>query len=97
MIPNAKRVNRGNNDIKGIMKACKQNGVTDVILLHETRGRPDSMVISHLPHGPTAFFTLHDVVMRHDMPEIGHMPEQYPHIVVEGMNSKVGARVWVAT
>jgi U3 small nucleolar ribonucleoprotein protein IMP4 len=93
MIPNAKRVNRGNNDIKGIMKACKQNGVTDVILLHETRGRPDSMVISHLPHGPTAFFTLHDVVMRHDMPEIGHMPEQYPHLVFEGLSSKVGHRV----
>ncbi|KAE9555412.1 hypothetical protein FO519_001349 [Halicephalobus sp. NKZ332] len=93
MIPNAKRVNRGNNDVKSIMKACKENGVTDVIFVHETRGRPDSMIISHLPHGPTAFFSLHDVVMRHDLPEIEHMPEQYPHLMFEGLNSKVGRRV----
>uniref|UniRef100_A0A7E4ZWY8 Brix domain-containing protein n=1 Tax=Panagrellus redivivus TaxID=6233 RepID=A0A7E4ZWY8_PANRE len=93
VIPNSMRVNRGNNDIKSIMKACKDNGVSDVIFLHETRGRPDSMVISHLPHGPTAFFSLHDVVMRHDMPDMGTMPEQFPHLMFEGMNSKVGQRV----
>uniref|UniRef100_A0AC34R6D2 Serine/threonine-protein phosphatase n=1 Tax=Panagrolaimus sp. JU765 TaxID=591449 RepID=A0AC34R6D2_9BILA len=93
MIPNAKRVNRGNNGVKAIMKACKENGVTDVIFLHETQGKPDAMVISHLPHGPTAFFSLHDVIMRHDTPGVGHMPEQAPHLMFEGLNSKVGHRV----
>ena len=29
------------------------------------------MIISHLPHGPTAYFSLSDVVMRHDIPDIG--------------------------
>jgi len=93
VIPNSRRINRGSHDIKGIINACKANGVTDFILLNETRGVPDSMIISHLPHGPTAFFSLSNVVMRHDIPDCGHMPEQYPHLIFQNINSKIGERV----
>lgn len=27
------------------------------------------MIITHLPHGPTAYFQLSDVVLRHDLTE----------------------------
>ena len=27
------------------------------------------MIISHLPHGPTAYFGLSNVALRHDLPE----------------------------
>ena len=47
----------------------------------------------HLPYGPTAHFTLMDVVMRHDIPEIGTMSEQYPHLVFHNFRSKLGRRV----
>jgi len=93
VIPNSRRINRGSHDIKGIVKACEANGVTDFILLNETRGVPDSMIVSHLPHGPTAYFSLSNVVMRHDIPNSGHMPEQYPHLIFHNINSKVGERI----
>ncbi|KAI1715387.1 brix domain-containing protein [Ditylenchus destructor] len=93
VIPNARRINRGGHDIKGIVNACKSSAVTDLVLLNETRGVPDSIIVSHFPHGPTAFFSLSNVVMRHDIPECGHMSEQYPHLIFHNINSKIGVRV----
>lgn len=48
---------------------------------------------SHLPYGPTATFSLTNVVMRHDIPNIGTMSEQYPHLVFHNFSSKLGKRV----
>lgn len=48
--------------IKEIIESCRANDFTDVILVHEHRGVPDGMTISHLPYGPTAYFGLLNVV-----------------------------------
>ena len=53
----------------------------------------DGMVISHFPYGPTAYFTLHNVVLRHDIPDRGTVSEQFPHLIFENFNSKLGQRV----
>ena len=53
----------------------------------------DGLVVSHLPFGPTAYFTLSNTVMRHDIPKIGTMSEAYPHLIFHKFNSKLGERV----
>lgn len=93
MFPNSQRINRGNHVISEIVSACKANEVTDLVILHETRGTPDGLIVSHFPHGPTAYFTLHNVVLRHDIPDRGTVSEQYPHLLFEGFQSKLGERV----
>ncbi|CAM1324048.1 IMP4 (predicted) [Pycnogonum litorale] len=93
IFPNAQRMNRGNYEMKNLVQACRANDVTDFIILHETRGKPDSMVICHLPFGPTATFTLSSVVMRHDIPDIGTMSEAFPHLIFHNLKSKLGKRV----
>ena len=93
IFPTSQRINRGGYVISEIVGACHQNEATDLIICHETRGKPDSLVISHLPHGPTAYFTLHNVVTRHDVPNIGKMSEQYPHLIFDKFESKLGERV----
>lgn len=50
-------------------------------------------VQSHLPFGPTAYFTLTNCVLRHDIAECKPASQAHPHIILDGMNSKVGARV----
>jgi len=55
----------------------------------------DGMVISHLPHGPTAYYTLYNAVMRHDIPNLGTMSEQYPHLIFHNFTSERGERVLV--
>jgi rRNA maturation protein Rpf1 len=51
------------------------------------------MIISHLPYGPTAYFTLANTVMRHDIPDIGTMSEAFPHLIFHNFSSKLGERV----
>jgi U3 small nucleolar ribonucleoprotein protein IMP4 len=93
MFPNSQRMNRGNYVIGDIVDACRKTEATDLIILHETRGKPDGMVISHFPNGPTAYFTLHNVVLRHDIPDRGTVSEQFPHLIFDKFSSKLGQRV----
>ena len=79
--------------MKQLLDACRANGVTDFIMVHEHRGQPTGLIVSHLPYGPTAYFNISDVVMRHDIPDIGPMSEQYPHLVFHNMKTQLGQRV----
>lgn len=93
IFPNSQRMNRGNYEMKQLIHACRANDVTDFIIVHENRGVPDSIIISHLPYGPTAYFTMTDVVMRHDIPDIGTMSEQFPHLIFHNFKTQLGKRV----
>jgi U3 small nucleolar ribonucleoprotein protein IMP4 len=97
--------------VKELADACRANDVTDLIVLHEHRGIPgnshhphlfwglmayiDAMIISHFPHGPTVFFTLYNVVLRHDIESYksSTVSEQYPHLIFENFSSKLGERI----
>lgn len=93
IFPNSQRLNRGNYEMKNLLHACKSNEVTDLIMVHEHRGRPDSLIVCHLPYGPTAYFSMSEVVMRHDIPDIGTMSEQYPNLVFHNFKTNLGNRV----
>ena len=49
-----------------------------------------SRTLSHFPHGPTASFSLHNVVLRHDIPNSirGTVSESYPHLIFDGNETK---------
>jgi U3 small nucleolar ribonucleoprotein protein IMP4 len=93
IIPNSYKCNRGNLVIKELIQMAKQKEFTDVILLHENRGQPDGIIISHLPYGPTTYFGLFNVVLRHDIKEISTVSEAHPHLIFDGFNSNLGNRI----
>ncbi|KAJ7507696.1 Brix-domain-containing protein [Mycena galericulata] len=95
VFPNSHRINRGNYVVKELADACRANEVTDLIVLHEHRGTPDAMIVSHFPHGPTVYFTLSNVSLRHDIGtyKSSTVSEQYPHLIFENFSSKLGERV----
>eukprot|EP00519_Triparma_laevis_P013662 CAMPEP_0182496446 /NCGR_PEP_ID=MMETSP1321-20130603/5084_1 /TAXON_ID=91990 /ORGANISM="Bolidomonas sp., Strain RCC1657" /LENGTH=286 /DNA_ID=CAMNT_0024700065 /DNA_START=160 /DNA_END=1016 /DNA_ORIENTATION=+ len=93
IVPNAQRINRGGYRVDELVNAAKEADFTDIIVLQETRGEPDGLVISHLPLGPTAFFSLSGTVLRHDIEGVGSMSEVYPHVLLDGFESKLGARI----
>lgn len=86
LLPTSVRLNRGNLILPDLVQSCKSNALSDVVLLHEHRGNPTALTISHLPHGPTVSFSLHNVVLRHDIPGSvrGSVSEAYPHLIFEG-------------
>ncbi|XP_015924318.1 U3 small nucleolar ribonucleoprotein protein IMP4 [Parasteatoda tepidariorum] len=93
IFPNSQKMNRGNYSFKTLIEACKTNGVTDFIMVTETRGVPDGFIVSHLPHGPTARFGVLNAVLRHDIKNIGPMPQEYPHLIFQNFRTKLGKRV----
>ena len=50
-------------------------------------------MVSHMPYGPTAYFGLHNVVMRHDIQDRANVSEAYPHLVQHNLSTRVGKRV----
>jgi U3 small nucleolar ribonucleoprotein protein IMP4 len=95
LLPTAVRLNRGNQILPNLVQSVKANDMSDIILLHEHRGTPTALTISHIPHGPTASFSLHNVVLRADIPNSarGTVSESYPHLIFEGFTTNLGKRV----
>lgn len=40
VFPGAQRMNRGRYEVGALVRACKANGVTDLLVVHEHRGTP---------------------------------------------------------
>jgi U3 small nucleolar ribonucleoprotein protein IMP4 len=94
IIPNAIRINRGGFVLKDLVKIAQANNFTDLVILHETRGEPDGMIVCHLPYGPTAYFGLSNVVLRHDLKDkVDPVSEAYPHLIFDNFNTRLGDRI----
>eukprot|EP01084_Bolivina_argentea_P249159 416976_1 len=93
--PNCVRINRGNIDMSELISTSISTGFNDVIIFHEHSGIPDGMIISHLPYGPTAYFSLKDVICRHDLPKhsLANISEQIPHLIFNNFTTLLGQRV----
>lgn len=95
----AQRLNRGNHLLRELVAAARANDATDLVILHESRGDPTGMVVCHLPYGPTAFFGLFNVVLRHDVEleaagrTTGVPLQTRPHLVCDGFTTPLGERV----
>ena len=94
LVPNSTRINRGNRRVDELVESCRSEDFTDIVVVQETRGEPDGLIVCHLPLGPTAYFTLSGAVLRHDL-EGGAAPmsEAYPHVLLNAFESDLGKRV----
>ena len=93
VFPNCSKVNRGSYKVDDLVHVCRENNFTDLVMVQEHRGEPDGITICHLPYGPTAYFGLSSVVMRHDIEERGTVSEAYPHLILHNLISPLGQRV----
>lgn len=93
VLPNALRVNRGSTSVTQLVESARKENVTDIVLISESKGIPDTITISHLPMGPTIVFTIHNIVTRHDLENVGPMSEQAPHLIFENFTTKLGERI----
>jgi len=72
-----------------------------VVILHprvataELTPLADAMIVSHFPHGPTVYFSLHNVQLRHDIESYQNstVSEQYPHLIFDNFSSRLGVRL----
>ena len=93
LFPGAQRINRGGTTAKEIVDAARDADFTDVVLVQETRGEPDAMLVSHRPFGPTVSFSLANAVLRHDIEGRAPVSEAAPHLVFHNFTTSLGKRV----
>lgn len=93
IFPNSTRINRGGISVSQLVDAARREKFSDIVVISESRGVPDTLTICHLPMGPTIVLSLHNVVTRHDIPKVGPMSEQYPHLVFENFTTPLGQRI----
>lgn len=95
LFPTGIRLNRGNLVLPELVRSAQSERLSDVVLLHEHRGTPTAITISHFPHGPTLMASLHNVVLRADIPRSikGTVSESYPHLIFENFQSPLGLRI----
>ncbi|KAG6970602.1 hypothetical protein JG687_00002538 [Phytophthora cactorum] len=93
IFPNAIRLNRGAHTIGDLVESARSNDFTDLLLVTETRGEPDGLVVCHLPYGPTAYFSLSNTVLRHDIEDRATISEAYPHLIINQFETPLGKRV----
>lgn len=93
IFPSAQRINRGSTTTKEIVDAARNADFTDIVLVQETRGEPDALIISHLPYGPTVHFSLTNAVLRHDIEGCGPVSEVFPHLIFNNFKSTLGNRI----
>lgn len=93
VFPSSVRINRGSYMMDVLTEMCRKNGFTDLIILHENKGVPDGMIVSHFPYGPTAYFGLFNTVLRHDVDGVSPVTETAPHLIFHDFSTKLGDRV----
>eukprot|EP01060_Flectonema_neradi_P025910 TRINITY_DN3476_c0_g1_i3.p1 TRINITY_DN3476_c0_g1~~TRINITY_DN3476_c0_g1_i3.p1 ORF type:complete len:287 (+),score=48.15 TRINITY_DN3476_c0_g1_i3:55-915(+) len=93
VVPNSQRMNRGSTGVPEIIEQARSAKFTDVVFVHEQRGEPSEIVISHLPLGPTVHIGIHGTVLRHDIEGCGPMSQQLPHLAFENFTTPLGIRL----
>ncbi|PHH72102.1 hypothetical protein CDD80_4765 [Ophiocordyceps camponoti-rufipedis] len=95
LLPTSVRLNRGNLILPDLVRSAQSAGLSDIVLLHEHRGTPTALTLTHFPHGPTVSFSLHNVILRHDIPNSvrGTVSESYPHLIFDGFTTALGRRM----
>jgi len=89
--PNSKKLPRGRKFLKSLVEYCINEGGTDLILIHEYRGEPDAIILSHLPEGPSVYFTIKRILFLTKKTKI-NFTSLSPHIVIDNLNSEIGKR-----
>lgn len=80
---------RGRMSAKELSEYCKTQEVTHLIVIHETKGNPSSMILSKYPNGPTYHFSLFNVKYERRLKPIG----EKAFLVLDGMTSELGVRL----
>lgn len=95
IIPNSTRVNRGQTTEKELIELCARESISDIVEVSgsDGQGRPTLLQVCHLPFGPTAHFTISNVVMRADLPEKpAHMSQANPNLIFHAFDATLGLR-----
>ena len=101
-IPNTYYYERKNFLIRDIIAWAKKREFTDILVFYEKHAKPrmlallirlDTLILSHLPDGPTATFRVSGVKLRADLPHYGNPTEHNPELILNNFDTMIGHRM----
>lgn len=93
LIPNLHFYPRQSYSIKEICAFAGNRDFTHLLVLSEKAKACNGLTVSLLPHGPTAFFKLTNVVVGSDIPQHGCGTSHIPELNLHGFGTRLGHRV----
>lgn len=100
IIPNALYVRRRTYKIKEIVEYAKNQNFTDIIVIGAFQNKPYSMIISHLPEGPTATFRVSSGQSRNMINknpnkriQLASVTDHHPELILNNFTTRIGFRV----
>ena len=93
-IPGVEYYERKNYMIKKVIEEAKERGFTDLMLFYEKAGKVNSLIVSHLPDGPTATFRVSGIRLRMDIKGHGAAPgSTNPELIMNQFDTMLGHRI----
>lgn len=93
LIPNAFFYPRKSFEVKDICKWANEKEFTHVFIFSEKDKVCDSIIVSHLPHGPTAMFRLTSFVPSAKIWGKGTPSGHTPELILNNFNTRLGRRM----
>ena len=93
IFPNSVYYSRRGYPVKAICDSAIRNEYTDVMFLHEDGGVLNSVMLVHLPHGPTATFKLSNVIMPKEIPNHAKASNHRPEVILNHFDTRLGHRI----
>eukprot|EP01013_Petalomonas_cantuscygni_P031568 TRINITY_DN57795_c0_g1_i1.p1 TRINITY_DN57795_c0_g1~~TRINITY_DN57795_c0_g1_i1.p1 ORF type:complete len:300 (+),score=39.08 TRINITY_DN57795_c0_g1_i1:55-954(+) len=91
--PHARYKSRRPGNLSTLCSDAAQKGYTDVICVTETHTRVTGMIISHLPHGPTATFRVSSFTPHSELAHPGVRTPHTPELFLRNFTTRLGRRV----
>lgn len=93
LIPNAFFYPRKSFEVKDICKWANEKEFTHIFIFSEKNKECDSIMISHLPHGPTAMFRLTSFIPSSKIVGHGRSSGHTPELILNNFNTRLGRRM----
>eukprot|EP00002_Diphylleia_rotans_P030841 TRINITY_DN637_c0_g3_i1.p1 TRINITY_DN637_c0_g3~~TRINITY_DN637_c0_g3_i1.p1 ORF type:complete len:466 (+),score=134.96 TRINITY_DN637_c0_g3_i1:68-1465(+) len=93
LFPNSRYVVRQHREIKAILNMAKRAKFTDVMVIGEHKKDLYSLMLIHLPHGPTAFFRLTNVMFPSEIEGARRFSRHKPELILNNFNTRLGHTV----
>ncbi|EFA80639.1 brix domain-containing protein [Heterostelium album PN500] len=90
ILPNAEYFPRQHFELSEIVKFCKNRDYTDLIVVNEDKGEVNTLMICHLPDGPTALFKVTSITMPDKIPGGGEMTNHKAELIVNNFTTRLG-------
>ncbi|CAG8553042.1 5352_t:CDS:2, partial [Scutellospora calospora] len=91
VFPNSQFIKRESKySIKRIIELCSNRGFTDVMVISEDKKIPNSIILVHLPEGPTAYFKLSSIKLSREVEGHGRSSCHKPELILNNFNTRLG-------